>query len=261
MNKRASNGGWGVLVVQAIVLAGLIMIGLLSTPAGIAGEYEKTYGEYVTSVNSYNDLREQYSNTLNACLSTPDQCKAILEKEKSTIPTTDLVATEKANIPAWRFYSGVVLIFLFGITSLVISAMQISRSNKERREREKQFEVEKKRETQRALEDGRRETIRSLALELVSDKDVISELTVWLNEYRSGEAEIDQSAYLHNQILTRLVKQIHLNPITKIDEIVRFNPQQHRTFDLLQENDEAIVVEPGWRVGRDVIKPPLVRRK
>ena len=225
---------------------------------------------------------------------------------KNVVPAqlTSPIAKEAFSI--FLQYGNVFFILIMGGAAILISAIQVHQFRQKSILKEKEFERQKQREKQQSLEEGRRETIKSLAselvsdkdiiseltawlnenktseakrekqqsleerrretikslaMELISDKDIISELTAWLNEYKVAEAKIDQSTYIQSQILIRLVKQIHLNPIAKINEIVAFNPDQHRTFDRLKPSEEAVIIEPGWRVGREIIKLPLVRRK
>lgn len=262
--KQESYGGWGVFVLVTItffLLAISLVIILVSSPAKPIDNYNNLYNEYLTQVNSYNSLRDEFTNAINSCEASPEKCLLILGVSKSGIPEQPTRPIEKENLPIWLpiwlQYGNIILVSIFGFCAILITSIQVYQSRQRSLLREKQFE----RERQQAVEDGRREIIKSLALELVTDKDVISELAVWLTEYKSGSAKIDQSARIHNQLLTRLMKQIHLNPILKFNETVSFDPNQHHTYDRLRPAEEAIVIEPGWRVGREVIKLPLVRRK
>jgi hypothetical protein len=117
-----------------------------------------------------------------------------------------------------------------------------------------------KRELTKARERGRVETLRSIARELVADKDVLSELTHWLRNYRQGksEADIDAAARIHSRVLERLVRQIRLRPIKQTGDVVQFDPEFYTTYASLKIGEKVIVREPGWRVGNYTIKKPVV---
>jgi len=256
-NEKGSSVWWGTIILVISCLF-LFIVTLLSGPTKFVEAYQNLYAEYSGTVSAYNSLRDVSMGIINSCGNPSSaECSTAIDIVKNTIPVLPANAIPEETLSLWRQYSNVVVFILLGGLSILLITIQAYQFQQKSTLREKQFV----RERQQAIEDGRREIIRSIALELVSDKDVISELAIWLTQYKSGSAKIDQSAHIHNQMLTRLVKQIHLNPISKINDVVAFNPDQHNTYDRLKPSEEAIVIEPGWRVGREIIKPPLVRRK
>jgi hypothetical protein len=201
---------------------------------------------YQATEENLEDARHDLEVVLEACAGCPlrGQLEALLEKLGSfAVPRTSSI------LP-------VITILLLGLMSIISNlGMFLIAKDKFKSQSEKhRYELVK------AEERGRVEKLRSIAKGLVADKDVLSELTQWLHDYKEGSsaADIDASARIHSRMLARLVRQIRLRPINEIGDVVRFDPEFHTTYASLKMGEESVVKEFGWRVGDNTIKKPVV---
>lgn len=154
----------------------------------------------------------------------------------------------------WLIGSVVLMTLLSTISSVVVFLVVNRQYNQQINRYERQI--------LKTREESRLQTLKDIALELVADQDVLSELTTWLQKYHhhKEDVDVDSAAYIHLKVLERLVKQVRLRPIARIGDLVKFNPQIHIAYDDLKIGEEAVVKEPGWRVGTEPIKKTIVRR-
>jgi hypothetical protein len=116
-------------------------------------------------------------------------------------------------------------------------------------------------ELQSAKEESYAEGFRGLARDFVLESDVLSLIQTQLAATSATiEPGVQQTAELLELQLREFRRLADLEPIGVNTEVL-FDPKQHRTREQLRLGEPAIVVEPGWLLGSEMIKMPIVRRR
>lgn len=114
---------------------------------------------------------------------------------------------------------------------------------------------------QQAQDAGRVEGYITVARSLIESRDVLSILWNWSSNQQRERSADSRKEWISQDILARLTTSMRLVPVGQVGSTVEFDPRQHGTSDQLRPGDTSIVVEPGWRIGSEILKLPVVRRQ
>ena len=261
-SKKPRKLKWQEILLSSFLFISLVLISLVNQPGRSAAAYNSLFDQYDNLLAKYTNMAASYNLLYDDYIVFAQehtmQTGETIEIPERLIFDTNLRPLDESNrLPVWRDYVSFFALLLMGGTALLMLGIQRYRWSQAMGD----LISGHRRDIQKALDQGRRETTYSIANELVKDKDVMTELAKWLLEYEDGVAKLDQSARIHSQVLTRIMKQIRLNPIGKLDELVSFDPVQHSNYENLKPNEPAYIQELGWRIGREMLKRPVVRRK
>jgi len=240
MNTNQTKHRLGCIIAASASIAMVFgLLGLLVGTGQIYNSYDKLSSAYsdlsMTATSQYNRLVDLLR------LSSPGEVP--VEPTIIEVPSITLAVTEMLfGASVW----------LVGVGLLIIS-LRIYRSQV------RDVEAEGKLRVERARKLGRAEGLREVVQGLVEDRDVLADVVGWLQDYRKGEATVEDAARVHGRILERLVKQAHLTPIGQLGQKVKFDPRTHATYDLLAPGATGEIIELGWKVSREVVKKPLVK--
>lgn len=110
-------------------------------------------------------------------------------------------------------------------------------------------------------QESRARAMEKVARSLVDEEDLLTGISNWSAEHQSVDPVAKQEfERLTGRLLASLRHSLDLEPILKPGERTRFDPATQTTFDRLTSGDTVEVVSPGWRLNRQTIKRPLVRR-
>jgi hypothetical protein len=158
-------------------------------------------------------------------------------------------AAEHSTRLAAGFIAGLIVL-IYTITLLVWTNSELG----SRSDLLKQVEAQ-------AKSNDRVATLKAVVQSMIADGDVLAEVCTWLDEYEHGQARIDDSARLHARTLDRFSRGTRLTRIGQVGSTARFDPLGHRTSDRLRPGEDVVLIEPGWRIGDDILKLPVVRRQ
>lgn len=123
-----------------------------------------------------------------------------------------------------------------------------------------QFEAERKKLIQQAQDVGRLEGFVAIGRSLAADPNILSIL--WHDSVGQPIlASPNDRKWLSGEILDRLMQSMRLVQFAKAGTVVMFDPSQHTPLDTLQVGESCVIVEPGWKVGNEILRSPVVRRK
>ena len=238
-SKKKTLGLWAIVAISILFLFTVLVLIISQPGANISAAYHGLYQEYANLHQEYLLIDSQLTQ------SNPEYTSKSL-----TLPTEQTEFGTSLLAPYF-------LLALLGLGAIVIIGILNNQFEQQAQQLKDDFEID----ANRKYGQGRKDTLISIANELVSDKDIMTDLATWLMEYDSGVAKIDKAAYVHRQILDRLMRQIRLFPLSQVWQEIEYDPKQHINYDNLKPGEKAIVVEPGWRVGTEIIKAAVVRRK
>jgi hypothetical protein len=299
-SKKYLPGLWGVIAISMLTILALIVLAFIQPSSAeheyqalyaqhlelqqaykeLTGEYESLYQDYESVhqsredvVGEYRDLYQDYVLLHQEYLALYEQYGdeniIPIELKSERLPANALRGLELAySIPeiaeieektfsnTYQVVPFVLIIVLGfgGLAIIVIMAYQYYLAVKG-------TSLQNRTDAQKQYEQGRRDRIVSLASDLVSDQDVLADLSIWLREYEIGKARLDKAAHVQQQLLDRLMRLIRLYPLMKVLQEVQYNPDEHITYDVLRPGETVIVIEPGWRVGSETIKKPVVEKR
>lgn len=112
---------------------------------------------------------------------------------------------------------------------------------------------------ERAQDAGRVEGFKTVARSLVADRDMLSVLWNWSSDQRTEHDQVSRPEWISTELLDRLMQSMRLAYIERVGTIVEFEPSHYSTWDKLEPRESSVVVEPGWRIGSETLKLPVVR--
>ena len=299
-SKLSLPGLWGVIAISGLMILSLIVLALIQPDSaereyqalyeqhlelqqayeGLSGEYNSLYEGYENVYQSREDVASAYQDLYKEYAFIHQEYLALYEEhgDENTGPmtlksehTSATVVTEMepvysipeipkieektfSNSTSLVLFVVVGLLGFSGLVIVVILTYQFRSATKE-------MSLQCKLDMKKQYEQGKRDRLVSLASDLVSDQDIMADLSIWLREYETGKARLDKAAYVQQQLLDRLMRLIRLFPLLKVLQTVQYNPEEHIAYDSLQPSEIVTVIEPGWRVGSEIIKKPVVEKR
>jgi membrane protein implicated in regulation of membrane protease activity len=173
-----------------------------------------------------------------------------------------LILLLTAVVLSWIRANGEIslVLVLLSISALIAVIYFIALSLWLTRQSRKQ-QAEYRLHIQQAQDAGRVEGYITVARRLIESRDVLSILWNWSSNQQRERSSDSRKEWISEDILTRLTTSMRLVPVGQVGSTVEFDPNQHGTSDQLRPGDISIVVEPGWRIGSEILKLPIVRRQ
>jgi hypothetical protein len=158
------------------------------------------------------------------------------------------------NLPKFVSLKSIISICIALLTLILISIAIILSSKLS-------FLFSKARE--RYYEKGYDEGIKHVFLVLDSDNSVFRNIHIWLDQHEKSnhKGDPDLASAIFNQLFTRLENKLQLKQLGEVGEEVTFNIDQYQTKQSgLNPGEASHIIEPGWKLGKAIIRKPLVRK-
>ncbi|MEM4724376.1 MAG: hypothetical protein QXP01_05135 [Candidatus Hadarchaeum sp.] len=125
---------------------------------------------------------------------------------------------------------------------------------------QKLLETERSKLIHQAQDAGRLEGFVAIGRSLAADPNILNIL--WHDSVGQPIlASPNDRKWLSGEILDRLMQSMRLVQLGKAGTVVMFDSSQHMPLDALQVGEPCVIVEPGWKVGNEILRSPVVRRK